>query len=326
MIARYIILFFALILIFSNSIGFDLYSHSAMYYFHNEAYGAFYNFFNIIVLPRYFLLSYIYEFFSVIGIPTGIVVVVLILYPLNQIVKSIQLFFISNKGGVEYIIFILTSYMLILFYSGLSLSFLWAIAYFLSAKKRFLIGVFFHPVGIVLYVFVTLFSKSLKYKTLFYASIIFLVFIILETYLIGFFTSGKIANASVDLLNIDMLISYSEKIKSKTTEIKFLLYILIIYLVLYNLKKLIKINLTIFKFNYIVLILACFSMSLTSYMFYKNKKTLLYYIFIENNIDNYSIYTTWFDFGEKNFAITYAQLYDSRYDDMEVDSQGNKRK
>jgi len=303
--SRIFLLFFAVLLIFSNSTGFDLYSHSITYYFNNEPLGTFYNFFDLFVLPRYFLLSYIYEFISKLGMPLGYIIILLNLYPLNYIIKQIQSTKINNKISLMSIIFLFASYILIFFYSGLSLALLWAIAYFLTRKKIFIIGALFHPIGIIIFLIVSLVINNIK--PLIYVISIFLCFVMIESNFIGFFVSGQLDNANIDLSNLDLLILYSDKIITKLSEIKFLVYLLIIYFIF----KKIPFS---FKIKYIIVVssMIVFSIFITLYM--SNKSTLLYYLYIDNNVDNYSIYATWFDFGEKDLIEDYGKLYSSRYE------------
>lgn len=308
---RYIILFFSILLFLSNSTGFDFYSHSVMYYYHNEAVGKFYSFFDLIVLPRYFLLSYIYEFSSVIGVPLAYIAIILILYPLNTIIKIIEKSSINNKVKTIHIVFLFMTYLLSFFYSGLSLSFLWGIAYFVSGKRIFLIGLFFHPVGIILYLMITASSKVLKFKYLIIAIFLFLSFVIIETYLIGFFTSGKLINGNVLLVDLSEILAYSDKLKTKVQEIKFLFIILLLYLIF----KKYKFNFTI-NYSYIIVMLVCFSLFISVHML--SKPTLLYYLFSEQSIDNYAIYISWFDFGVKDLDVEYRDLRYSRHEHYDI--------
>lgn len=303
---RIIILFFALLLLLSNSTGFDMYGHSSTYYFYNELHGIYYNFFDLLIIPRYFLLSYVYEFFSRMDILLGYVFIFLALYPLSIIVKSIDNQSINGKIYITEFAILFISYVAVFFYSGLSLALLWGLAYFVSGKKHFLIGMLFHPMGVVLYLLITIFSNKLKIKFIVFTFILFILFVLIDAYVLEIFYCGKQidnANVHINLRSLDMALL---KAKSKLTEVVILFILMASYVIFKNM----KINFVI-HLKYCIVALVMFSTFIVFYM--SGKNTLLNAVFIKNNISNYAIYNTWFDFRDRKYIISYDQMFESRY-------------
>jgi len=151
-------------LLSGNTSGFDIYSHYLAYADLSNLQNVYktYDFFGY-VFPRYFLLSYIYEIITVIGLPFIPSVALLVSVPLFYISLYVREFSYSKAGGKNYrlILVILVSFVsliLTVYYSALSLSLLWFIAWLVSRKRFFIIGFFFHPLSAFSLVF--LFLKS----------------------------------------------------------------------------------------------------------------------------------------------------------------------
>lgn len=299
---RFIILLFAAFLLMSNSTGFDMYSHSANYYYEVPT-GKSYVFFDIVILPRYFFLSYIYEFFSSMGIPLGYVFVGLCLYALNSIVKSMEVVSVDNQINIRNVIFLFLSYFLVFFYSGLSLSLLWSLAYLLSGRKVFLFGAYFHPISFLLFFLITIFTDK-KIKYLLYSFIVFIVFIFLQSYVYSFFNVAKLSSWP-QYIYMSSITIYIDKVTSKLAEIKMVFLFIIIYFIdrKFSLKH--RIN-----YNFITISLMAFSISVAIYMIPKG--SLLYHIYSKQSIDNLAIYTTWFDFGQKDIDVGRGEIRNSR--------------
>ena len=168
------------LLLFSNSTGFDLYHHAVSYYFNNEDINHSYLLIDEIILPRYLILSVIYELLSKVGLPLGWAALFLTLFPIHFIFCSS--FFSNKKISVIYELFLLILLIyLIFFYSGLNLATIWLLAYIFSQRKIFLLGALFHPVSLILYLLTLVIMKRIKHL-FFFILIFFFFFFISNVY------------------------------------------------------------------------------------------------------------------------------------------------
>lgn len=301
---RLIFIVLAVLLIMSNSTGFDLYSHSTIHYYYKyEPHGAFYNIFDIIVLPRYFLLSYIYETTSYLGIPLGYIAIALVVYPLNTIIVEIQRNIYDNSIDLKYILIIFMALFSIFLYSGISLSLVWAFAYLLSSKKRFLLGALFHPIGVVIFIAITLVSKRLKLKHLIILILIFLFFVWFESSFLSIYNSGNLIYSSIDIFG-DLVV---KRIAAKEEEFYKITYIVLGYLVLNRFKIVFRL-----RYKLVVIFSIIFVGVIVGYMI--KKPTLINCVFLKKDISNIVIQATWIDFGAKEIEVGYDEMYKSRYE------------
>ena len=142
----------------STPIGFDIFFHVFSYQPSIEfgsSLNRSHNLFGF-TLPRYFFLSYIYYLCSYVGLPVFFMIVILVSYPLYSIVIAMK----YKKRGLFVIDFLtlIFCFLLVVFYSALSLSLLWFIAFILTRKKIFSFG-FFHPVALVFLPIVILINR-----------------------------------------------------------------------------------------------------------------------------------------------------------------------
>jgi hypothetical protein len=168
-------------LIFLNTLGFDLYAHAIWYSDGNEVIAHFrsYELFGI-KLPRYLLLSYIYEITAQYKIPLGWVAFLLqLLANYNLLVKSdlIKLAPMNINEMVKRIVILNVIFYLNVTYSAASLSLLWALSYKLRPKKIFILGAFFHPIG-----FITFLIINNRKNTMLYIFIVAIITIFLSIY------------------------------------------------------------------------------------------------------------------------------------------------
>lgn len=304
---RLIVLMLSILLIFSNSLGFDMYHHVSAYYFYDVKAERSYNFYDLLSLPRYFFLSYVYGLSSWAGIPIGYTVLTLCLFPWNSIIFSVQK--LSEKGRVRNvdIITLALSTVTIFFYSGLSLSLLWLLAYIYTGKRVFLTGAFFHPVGLVLFVILILGLQLRNLKDILIPLVLFFTIFTLETHIFQLSPYSNLEEYSVKFENLKDLLQYADKIQSKTTEIAILILILILPLL--RIKVLYRHS---FRLDWIFALM-CFSIfAVAVYMSYK--PSLLFYL-SSYNVSNYAVYAAWFDFGLRDLSVDHVEIYNSRYDD-----------
>ena len=296
-------LIFSCLLLFSNSIGFDLYLHSNSHYFNKDSINFSYLLINEIILPRYLLLSVIYEFFSKAGLPLGWVALTLTLFPVYYIFCSP--YFLNKKQDLIYETFLLTFLIYLIFsYSAINLAIIWFLAFFFSQRKIFLIGGLFHPAAFILYLFVLAIKGRIK-NLFFFILIYFVPFL----YLMYILTQHNILTSSTSLyikeiINLDNLTNLLAYIY--VAKLNHFVLIAIIFFILINIIKALNKFSLILKFFFFVPYF--FAILIVIYML--QKPTFLNYFFLK---DNLSIYVTWFKFGPSNLEFDFIDLDCSRY-------------
>lgn len=292
----------------SFSTGFDMYAHSVIYYIYDYPNTHAYLFFDKVVMPRYLLLSYIYEITRRLGIPIGVVVTFLVVYPAYTIGSYISNNTKRKSLGVSQILIVFSVFLLSLFYSGLSLVLLWLMTLLITRKKVFLLGVLFHPLGLVLGMLLTLFFKNYLKAYFFIVFTLFLSFYLLTDK--GYFASSEIANIKYRLpLNKEEtkgLLIYS--FESKINEFYAMISILILsYLSKTKLKSFIS-YVKRFHFSRVVIIVPLFFLIVTSNIHFlsKNRHSLI----IDTLSLNLSepVYYTWYDWGSRDLSGSKQQL------------------
>lgn len=139
--------------------GFDLYHHTTSYYFdypinHGHTLGEF------VIIPRYLVLSDILRFSRMAGVPLGWVILGLCIYPAYQIGASSTFRKLQFKPSGAFLYFAV--FTLSLFYSGASLALLWLLAYFITRRSIFLLGLAFHPIGYLLTAAIIVLVRSIR--------------------------------------------------------------------------------------------------------------------------------------------------------------------
>jgi hypothetical protein len=164
---KYKIIWFILVvyLFAAQSTGYDIYAHALIYY-----YDYITNSYQITGfsanIPRYFLLSIIYEFTGFLGIPIIWAAILLSLLPILSIQESLRV-----KGAATGInrnndLLIYFCVVLIYFYSGLTLSVLWLVAAGVTKRPIFFLGALFHPVGFLIALLFLIFTPDRTRKFL----------------------------------------------------------------------------------------------------------------------------------------------------------------
>ena len=296
------------------STGFDLYAHGVIYYIFDYPNTSSYLPFEDIVMPRYLLLSYILEATRRLGFPTGIVVSFLIIYPVYNIGKHISS---QNKRIVlsfSQVFIVLSILILSLFYSGLSLVLLWLMALLITQRKIFIIGAFFHPLGLILGTLLSVvFRKYLK--TYFITALIFLFFLYLLT-IQGYFMSSIVANVKYHLPpekeEAISILRYSYETKSN--EFYAMIVILILaYLSKTKLKSLVAYIKGIYFPRQLVVVCCFLTIAILNLNFIsKNRNTLIIDTFSLHLSD--PIYYTWYDWGKRDLNESKQSLNNKRYE------------
>lgn len=309
-----LLIFLILSFFLIESAGFDFYAHSIIYYFNKEQLTHSYSIFNSnLILPRYGLLSSIYEFFSSISLPLGYVALFLLYYPIKDLVQLLNLKF-YNKIEISKFLFILFISLLVFFYSGLTISILYIISFLLTKKKVRLLGIFFHPVTFFLFPIIAFFVMDRKSKfvlLLFYIIFIFFCFIFTRYQLQNSFSSNLI-KFEIEISSIFELVLFTYD--AKYNEINLMILVIIIFFIfLKNSKSIFSkmityLNIKFFSFYQLSLILLTILISIQSYFFYNDRPTLLSSIYKKNNV----IFISWFDFSEKDPNLSLDILMDQR--------------
>ncbi len=156
--------------------GFDFYGHALTYSFDYPInWGYFIG--QKIFLPRYLLLSDIYELFSLTSIPIGWLMSSLLIIPAYQIGKSdIYKSLKSEKLFMQFFIFTVS-----LLFAATNLGILWIVSFFMTNNYFFLIGFLFHPVCVILIfpiALVSLFKREIKAISI--CLVLFFIYIIIS--------------------------------------------------------------------------------------------------------------------------------------------------
>ncbi len=286
----------------SFSTGFDLYAHSVIYYIYDYPNTHAYLLFEKIVMPRYLLLSYIYEITRRLGIPIGIVVVTLVTYPVYNMGRYISSNIKKGTLSISQIFIVASIVILSFFYSGLSLVLLWLMALLVSKKKIFLVGILFHPLGLVLGGLLCLFFRSyLKHYIIIVLTFLAVLYLLtIQEY----FTSSMVANIKYEILidneeTVDLLrYSYERKVN------EFYAMFLILVFAYLSKTKLRSLVSYIKKISFPrVLVLSLFFTLITAVNFYfisKGRHSLI----IDTVSLNLSapVYYTWYDWGIRDIS------------------------
>ncbi len=300
-------------IIFSTqSIGYDLYAHSLIYYFNDELITHSYELELLnLLIPRYFLLSYIYEFTREFGIPSGWVAFTL---------SCVPFLYINNKYGIEeedgkhkiFFIIYLTCILFVIFYSALTLSLLWLMAFFVSRKPFFILGSFFHPLGAVLSLLYMLsFFKNIK--LLFFYSIFFTLFLLIswiDSYY-NFFKSISNYNIRyvINLSNIYDLLIYS--FFSKINEILLLAFIIFLsFLFRYNSLLTRFINCFLGTLSTKIVVIFFLTLLFINALIRDNTSLISYIVRDDSSL---VVDVTWFSFGSRDSFLNFRDLDESRY-------------
>lgn len=303
---------FSVLVFMNDSTGFDFYAHSVSYYFYDQTLNYVDVLFGEIILPRYWLLSYLYEVFSRIGIPAGYLTSFLIGFPIYLSAKKI---IYARKDGKPHtillsdVLVITFFYLLAFFYSGLSLVLIWFVAYLIVGSRLFLLGGFFHPVGFLLYLSGVVFFRK-KIVFFIFVFVVFLLFVYLSTLFVLFTSSiDKPIRFYIDEYSVLKLIG--EVFDRKRQEIYGLVIISIAFYIGKDslLKKVnflnsVRVSLGFFYFySFFIFMFLFFSMW--------DKPTFINSILTLSVND--VVYASWFDWGSKDLTDSYLTLYNKRY-------------
>lgn len=303
--SKYYICLILLIIPFSNSLGFDFYSHVVAFSSYEELPKVYKNyFFEGGYIPRYLLLSIFYELVARLGIPLGYVIIILLIVPSAMIFgeKSTIYGFVTGNRIIDFIVYFLISMLVVVltfFYSALSLTLLWALAYRFTRNNILVLCCLFHPLSMVIFFVVG--GASAFYKAfLVYLSFILLIMINYHYGLIELYSLKK-SDKTIDLLSMDFSVIYS-----KTTELIFSFTILIF--VKYKLgKPVIKKKAANYSINKCVVLPTVFILMLALVFFMSAKKTPINALVF--GWDNIVIDAAWFgiDNGGGADKLTYAR-------------------
>jgi hypothetical protein len=169
---------FLVSLYISIPIGFDLFFHVFSYQPSVE-FGSSLNRSHTLfdfVVPRYIFLSYIYYLASYLGFPIFFIIIFLVGFPLNSILTALILK--KRRAYLFDFLVLIFCCLLTLFFSALSLSLLWFVAFLYTRQKIFSFG-FFHPVAIIFLPLIMLINRAWMLKYIFILSLFSLALFIL---------------------------------------------------------------------------------------------------------------------------------------------------
>lgn len=307
------ILFLTLIIFGAQSIGYDLYAHSLIYYFNNESITHSYLFDDLkLILPRYLLLSYVYEIFREIGIPSGWIALMLTFVPIISIHSTIA----KWDKGLHYLrpILVLLCVLASYFYAGLTLSLLWLVALIVTKRKLFIIGSFFHPVGLIAVLFFIVFTSDKLKKILSLLACYILLFGI------SYATEDNGIFKSISDENIKLTISLSGIVDlvvfaylNKETEVTFAMSVIAL-MYFARRRSIFGIGLAFRILNLInYKLLYVFLTSLIAFNAMARDRDSLILSVATMKI-GHVVYITWLDFGERNSDSDHWHTNMSRYD------------
>jgi hypothetical protein len=314
---KYALLLWVFSLLSFESIGYDIYAHSIIHHFNDEKITyTFSLFIDNFIIPRYGLLSYIYEFSRNFGIPLGWVALILVYIPVLSLSKIVFNFsYLKNK--IIYTIMAMMLMVLIYFYSALSLVIIWILALILTGNRFFLIGSTFHPAGFLIgLLYVILFPKIIKNIITFLAPISLMAIISFLNF------HNYISLEFIDVSNIkhrieiDIILGFIILIlESKPLEFSALV---IIILLSYLSKSIIINNVIVFKnqkkgvlqSSYILILVISYSILMLNSLL-RDRDSLFLSIIKFNFSDN--IYITWLNFGERDFVGSFSGVNNERF-------------
>ncbi len=292
----------AVLVFMSISTGFDFYSHAVSYYFYDTLLNHADLLFGEIVLPRYLLLSYLYEISSRIGIPIGYISLALIAFPIYALVSDTDPS-IDHQGAESYSLVELLSFSLLLiisfFYSGASMVLLWLFALLKTKKPIFLLGALLHPIGILLFGVSSLLVDRKLFLRFFIVLALSMLFFYVCTYW-SLFTSSTVQSPrfEIEFENTMKLLNFVVDKKSNEiigAVIFVLLFLLSKRRLLEKVNILQRIRISKAHSNFILFLFVAIIL-----LIMVNKNSLIKSV---RTVDFHDvIYIAWFDWGEKNLV------------------------
>lgn len=291
--------------------GFDLYHHTTSYYFdypinRGHTLGEF------IVVPRYLVLSDILRFSRMAGVPLGWVILGLCIYPAYQIGASSAFRKFKLKPSGYFLWFAV--FALSLFYSGASLALLWLLAYFITRKSIFLIGLAFHPIGYLLTAAIIVLVRSIRLtaQISFFAALYFGFCYLKTLYDFPADYADTPVFLKITFQNIFTLLEFT--ISRKTNEI--VGFVLLVTIAILASRKNRRQKFQMFPQADITLLWALIYMG--SFLLFILMLTVM--VIGKSSLFSYLItlqfpppvYITWFDFGAADYSGSFEALFDMR--------------
>ena len=293
------IFIYVLFVVSLQSTGYDLYAHSLFYYYNSEQIPFSYAIFNNqVIIPRYGLLSMIYEGTRQFGIPTGWVAVVLSYKPLKDILSHLDWL-----SGLRYkrLIVITICTVPIYFYSGLSLVALWIMAASVTGRSFYMLAAAFHPVGAVLGVLGTVIGGNNKFKILWLivGYVLLLSLSYFNSSIFTLFPSISVSNIKQNIVFEDLVSMIYLSYELKQNEINaVLLMMLMSFTVRSQISNLVKYIRALFQMTAQLLWVPVLVTALSFNALTRDINSLAKAL-VTLNISK-SIYITWFDAGVRD--------------------------
>ena len=300
--------FICVFMLMNNSVGFDLYWHATSYYYYDEHWNYTDSFLGIFLTPRYLLLSYIFEISSRLGFPVALIICILVFVPAYAFFKVGSYSHLSLLDFASaFLIFIIA-----FFYSGLSLSLLWALALLKTNEKKFYLGTFFHPVALFIFLMVAIY-KGRRDIAVYTSSIAFFLGFIFFMNYVAFFTSSVMEPSMLRnevLLNSLPTLSL-EVIRTKSNEFGIMSVIIFSLFLFRTFFSSIIDKISVVKVSFLFSLSSFIIFSVLILILMSNKVTFISVVLTGDSND--VIYISWFDWFEKNYNEGFYYVFSLRY-------------
>ena len=300
--------FMSIVMIMNNSIGFDIYWHATSYYYYDEFLNYSDEFFGQLITPRYLILSYIYEVSSRLGIPIAVIASLLVAVPIYYFYQnnsSRKITFVDIIcGGV----FLAISF----FYSGLSLSLIWALTLIKTKRNFFYLGAFFHPGSVMIFFIISAYLGLRHFFQYVIYIFVFFVFIGVMNNVEFFYSSRSISEMLRYDIRLENLSVFALRvIEKKSNEIGFIGFIVSIMLIskMFFSDKVYAILNRSYDESYLYCSSLVVVLLITTLMV--DKVTFLSSVFSGNVND--VIYISWFDWFNRDYNNEFYYVFSLRY-------------
>lgn len=272
-------------LVLFQSPGFDFYSIGYIHYYYDAESLNKITLFGI-DFPRYLAFSDILIVTRMLGIPSGYPITILIIIPLLYIINTDCR---NKKLNLTCLYFIILVFFLSIKFSVLLLSSVWIFSFYISKRKIFLLGFFFHPAAlifVVLFFFLKIFCVKHIYNLLYIAIILFSLNLALGQF--------EVINYKQEAGRVVLLENVFNLLESSIRKIEFLFILLIGIFFSYYTRQ------VFFHRVFFYITPLFFLFSILFYILFFEKSTFFSSLF-SNQYDYISI--TFLDFGQRDYNL-----------------------
>tara|TARA_B100000212_G_scaffold333009_1_gene301908 strand:- start:21505 stop:22440 length:936 start_codon:yes stop_codon:yes gene_type:complete len=278
--------------------GFDLYGHTIITYFYDSDENIDTNnvIFNI-VLPRYLILSNIYKITRLIGVPTGVVIIILWSAPVVNYLyaRKSHVIKFNTQLYCVFALFVATRY------CAIYLSLLYLISALRDGRKFAYLGCFFHPFAPILYGIAILFKRENFYKNIkgiIFAFILFCIssFILYDSNLLALPLSQSY-RFSIDARTTLELLFYVLEVKSE-----YVFYLIYGILFIYFFNRIKKKSLTL---ETSIVVSLMYFLTILLYTIFSSEASML---FVFDGPQNPVFNISFFDWFGRDYSGSFSDL------------------